>query len=453
MPFWSRFKSNRKFQPDATYFDLLYSEYQALDPPVPDGPDRKLLESIKTRRDSQSLPREEMFSWDDIYKFELTLLKYLNPIEKLRAKVLFLRDWFVNIYGNEKLSNYLKDNPLDPATETDETKFRAEARYLLHEIYLSIATLSAREGLSKWLTEWSGIVVVLIIGVALFLFFGLRSLGIEGTPIKVAFIAGAVGGLVSVLQRIQSVPFEGDPVFNLATFWYGAYALFVSPFTGAIFGVLLYLLFTGGVLEGRFFPSIATPFGSDPGKVESECDRMTINKLQAPATPAPTPTARGNDNSNASNGNTTGNTNSNTKAGSNTSENKNGETGGNTGGGNTGTSNTSKAGNANAGSVNRNANTGTPSPSPTNTANANTVNTNTANANATSTPSPSPTNTPNTNSPEIGNSGLKRFLKCSGPASGFDYALLIIWCFLAGFAERLVPDTLNRLVSENTPTK
>jgi hypothetical protein len=37
----------------------------------------------------------------------------------------------------------------------------------------------------------------------------------------------------------------------------------------------------------------------------------------------------------------------------------------------------------------------------------------------------------------------------TGPASGISYALLIIWSFLAGFAERLVPDTLNRLVQKN----
>jgi hypothetical protein len=60
-----------------------------------------------------------------------------------------------------------------------------------------------------------------------------------------------------------------------------------------------------------------------------------------------------------------------------------------------------------------------------------------------------PTPTPAAASKEDGVLQIKDFLKETGPKDGASYALLIIWSFLAGFAERLVPDTLNRLVAKN----
>lgn len=63
-----------------------------------------------------------------------------------------------------------------------------------------------------------------------------------------------------------------------------------------------------------------------------------------------------------------------------------------------------------------------------------------------------PEMTPATNS---GNSSsvmeLTEFILKTGPKDGKAFALLMIWSFIAGFAERFVPDTLMRLVSQKKP--
>jgi hypothetical protein len=48
---------------------------------------------------------------------------------------------------------------------------------------------------------------------------------------------------------------------------------------------------------------------------------------------------------------------------------------------------------------------------------------------------------------------LSDFILYTGPKTGKDFALLLIWSFIAGFAERFVPDTLMRLVNQKQTTE
>ena len=43
---------------------------------------------------------------------------------------------------------------------------------------------------------------------------------------------------------------------------------------------------------------------------------------------------------------------------------------------------------------------------------------------------------------------FRGLVDCWGPASSVDYAKAIIWGFISGFAERLVPNTLSRIASQ-----
>jgi hypothetical protein len=55
---------------------------------------------------------------------------------------------------------------------------------------------------------------------------------------------------------------------------------------------------------------------------------------------------------------------------------------------------------------------------------------------------------PEVNFEKGGRLSIVEFLQTAGPSGGIEYAKLMVWSFLAGFAERLVPDTLSRFVAK-----
>jgi hypothetical protein len=72
----------------------------------------------------------------------------------------------------------------------------------------------------------------------------------------VVVVVGMIGGVVSVQQRIQSTPTEGDAIRNVLSLSSGLFSVYLSPITGAISAALLYLMFAGGLLTGALFPDM-----------------------------------------------------------------------------------------------------------------------------------------------------------------------------------------------------
>lgn len=378
------------------FFDHLYSEYTALKPSISDYSKINILEEIQQKREQRQL------TWSDIYTFDLTLVD-VRPPESLIRKAFDSRARYRSVAGQKEFDEYLASKPMDlGAVQIDpdanppkpnvliERELRADIKYLLSKFYLYYALLPMREGLRDDLTRRAVIVtavVVVLIGFAIgfnvggsFWIPGLENLA-EYLPVVITVLtvtlAGIIGGCVSMLQRIQSAPSEGDALFNLAALTNGWRGILLAPLYGGIFACLLFVMFAGGILNGAVFPTIVTPAKS-----------QTFSA--APAAPANVPKAA------------------------------------------------------------------TPTPTPASTV----VAAESPNAQATNLPSATVTpvtraeaQKPEPSSPSVGPRAgvlqIKDFLRETGPASGISYALLIIWSFLAGFAERLVPDTLNRLVQKN----
>jgi hypothetical protein len=388
------------------FFDHLYSEYQTLKSKIEDQHVIAVLEGIHNKRAHCQL------TWSDIYTFDLALVD-VRPLESLIRKAYDARSKYRSIAGQKEYDEYLASKPPDlttilisptlatpksgaqpetpgaaapnpdPETEkpgasnsgattansvAEDSKsvmlvqrvLKADIKYLLSKFYLYYSMLPMREGLRDDLTNRAVKRTMLFVGALVFLifvnlgsviFFARVGDSSAGLTVLTVALAGIMGGCVSMLQRIQSAPSEGDALFNLAALNNGWRGLSLSPLYGGIFASLLFVLFAAGVLKGSVFPVINT------------------RKAQSVAQPTPATSA-----------------------------------------------------------------TASPTDSTTPAANAGAP---------TTTPSPAPSVASN----EI--LRIRDFLKDTGPVDGVAYSLLIIWSFLAGFAERLVPDTLNRLVAKN----
>jgi hypothetical protein len=385
------------------FFDHLYSEYLTLRSKIKDPQLIDLLNSIHEKRIHSQL------TWSDIYTFDLALIEE-RPLENLIRKAYDARAKYRSIAGQKEFDEYVASKPPDltsilisphpPESEADESNhseprdetpielppssdivqrvLRADIRYLLSKFYLYYAMLPMREKKREELTsravkmtKWILFLIVILILISFGGVVVLRATiwgdltGAFGLTVGSVAFAGIVGGCVSMLQRIQSAPTEGDALFNLASLNNGWRGLSLSPLYGGIFASLLFVLFAAGVLEGSVFPKINTP-----GKiiaVTTVAEAETAQANEVAAVPA---------------------------------------------------SSSGESGSA--------------QPAPNQAA-----------------ISPTPTPTPLTETEKTGILQIKDFLKETGPTDGVSFALLIIWSFIAGFAERLVPDTLNRLVAKN----
>ena len=372
------------------FFDHLYSEYLALKFGINDAGTTDLLEGIQGKRLSKKL------TWSDIYTFDLALVE-IRPLENLIRKAYDARARYRSIAGQKEYDEYLASKPPDLTTilvapnhnggEAAEPELpnapaqlpesaqiilrvlRADIKYLLSKFYLYYAMLPMREGLreqlttravrmTKWILGTIAVLIVISFSVSallkLFTSYGEivgaigELLGAFGPMVGSVAFAGIVGGCISMLQRIQSAPSEGDALFNLAALTNGWRGLSLSPFYGGIFSLVLFVVFAAGLFKGSVFPTVET-------------NTITENVAAAQATRTPESQAS-------------------EKSDTNNAAVKNSVPG-------------------------------------------------------------------DTHGPGV--LKIKDFLRETGPKDGVSFALLMIWSFIAGFAERLVPDTLNRLVAKN----
>jgi hypothetical protein len=387
------------------YFEHLSADFRVAEAKISDENDKKILNGILEKN------KNNLITWDDIQVFDLILLKY-QDYATIKGKLFTLRERYISLLNAAELERYkgLKKVDLDNATEADIVTLREEYSLLIRDFCLRYMFISGRERLRSKLLR-SGAVMMLFFFL-LVAIIGTVASYLQETPlvidlnndnsaqlarfntskilygyatIAIVVFAGVTGAFVSMQQRIQSFVYSGDPVMDLSMMTHGWLSIFLSPLSGAIFAVILYLFFAGNLLSGVIFPEFF---------VSPTLGNLTIN---AKSEPYFEDTSEQN---NTAQSNTSNQANTNTQLNGNTNQAEN--SGNTTGNVNTAT----KIGNQ-------------------------------------------PDS--NSTSKEIAQDipmQLNYFVTTTGPKAGKDFALLLIWCFIAGFAERFVPDALMRLVDQ-----
>lgn len=397
------------------YFDHLRGERFETEEVNPE--DKEELLRIEERRNNREL------TWDDIYSYQLILLKYQNA-ETLKSKIISLRLKYQSLVSIADYNNYMTMRAVKDIRKINDSNeeleiLRADYKYLLDEFYLRYAYASSHEELRTKLLRWGAICTLIflfsavLIGTIPMMYEGglipFKSLANLTMKLKdyfatlfVVIFAGIMGAFVSMQQRLQSSTNQGDPIYNLSLLTHGWFSIFLSPISGAIFAALLYLFFAGGLLKGSIFP-VMTDYSA--GKVAAR----TKLKNSSPTTTSPTPLPSASPSPDNSPVPCIPQP---TPASSSPQP--------------------------------------TPTPRPVSSPVQPTPTPTPLCVQPTATPTVSaqPTPTSDSTNAEAPTVGITDFSLETGPEDGKAFALLIIWSFIAGFAERFVPDTLMRLVNQ-----
>ena len=196
-------------------------------------------------------------TWAELFAVESYLLSKQDVVT-LRRRAWSLRDKFREVVGQRQYENYLLSRPPNEnEADPDIPMLRADLEWLLDSLHWSYSLIPVRERLRAQIITFvsGGIIAWTLVAVGLVLWSAHKGQPLLGTLV-VVLLAGAMGGFVSLLRRIQMVPGGGDPLLSIFELENGRVSLYLAPMSGALFALVLFFIFQGGLLRGELFPEL-----------------------------------------------------------------------------------------------------------------------------------------------------------------------------------------------------
>jgi hypothetical protein len=247
------------------YMDLLIGEFNSLRDICANEKAKNLAYELVKRAEAG-----ETMTWGDAYMLDTAIAQML-PREYLHQRAWCLEVKYRDAVGNaDAYDAFMKAESPHLANETDE-HLRARIHNIIRELYRLYTVISCREDmretLSKSARDTLQIVVATLAGfwVIEFLLSLLKLNTIAdsfhyGDAWSLVFIAGAIGGVLSLQRRLQSLPRHGESLSDLVELS-GRMTVKFSPIIGGIFAVVLFLVFASGLVQGALFPQLDTQSG------------------------------------------------------------------------------------------------------------------------------------------------------------------------------------------------
>jgi hypothetical protein len=220
------------------------------------GTSDAVIEAIVKRHENPD--SRDSITWGELFVVESHLLSRLSEPE-LRRRAWSLRERFREVAGPRQFDSYQLSRPPSeqdlPAAELP--LLRADLERLLDALHWSYALIPVRERIrTQIISAVSGQVVAWTIVVVGLLVWSATRKQTFLAALACVFLAGAMGGFISLLRRIQMVPTGGDPLLSIFELENGRVSLYLAPLSGAVFAVLLFFIFQGGLVEGALFPKL-----------------------------------------------------------------------------------------------------------------------------------------------------------------------------------------------------
>jgi hypothetical protein len=253
-----------------SYFDHVRAEYELL---PADGDVPPKIKQIVDKKENEDPPTP-----GDLYLLEKYVI-YKQPDPVVRARLTGLRLSYREIVGANAYAQYLESGQASQSSSSLEA-VRADAGRLLDALHWAYAMVPACEQtrtniLKKLVWEISAF-CVLGVGIS-FTAFAMGETMVA--TIVLVMLMGALGGFLSVQQRIAKISTDQDPILTMFQLQKALFAVRVAPVTGALCALVLFLIFQAGLLRGTLFPAWSPKLWL--GKTQSPPGIIDIGNLEA----------------------------------------------------------------------------------------------------------------------------------------------------------------------------